>query len=396
LKNSVMYLVIFLFLFELSPLVSSNHRNYSLLQYLYGESGYHYSSSYTDTYEYTDSVSGMLLPSVFQRYITINSDGDITHENESYGIAYNTTYPDSSLQLDFTCTNLATNSILYQKTVVYDCENRLTYYAYDSSWYDLKMRRFVNQVTSLTDSLIFEIGPIPPYRKFIYSYDNLNRVTARYMYTSADSINWTYAYYSDFEYGAQLPMSISLFYQETISYETIYTFPETQFQILSQTEHDLINNTTYTVPYYLYSQSPLTFYFGNGAPPDIYEFADSGRLAWYWYSPDGTYGNGSRYNWGEYTSVDDDIINPSEMKVYPNPFAGMLNINLNSELKSPVDISIYNIRGQLVRGYKNVADSKMIWDGKDNNQNPVRSGIYIIRVTQAKQISTFKAVKLQI
>lgn len=71
-------------------------------------------------------------------------------------------------------------------------------------------------------------------------------------------------------------------------------------------------------------------------------------------------------------------------KNYPNPFnpATTILFSLPEEMK--IDFSIYNIKGQKVRTlYKGKAGSgqhTVIWNGKDNNEKPVSSGIYFYKL----------------
>lgn len=81
------------------------------------------------------------------------------------------------------------------------------------------------------------------------------------------------------------------------------------------------------------------------------------------------------------------------LSTYPNPFLSELTITLQNKLPLPTDISIYNIKGQLIRSWKDVKSDELIWDGKDKSNHPVSSGIYLIRARQGKQISTAKVLK---
>ena len=69
---------------------------------------------------------------------------------------------------------------------------------------------------------------------------------------------------------------------------------------------------------------------------------------------------------------------------YPNPFNPETTIQYS--LKSPgwVDISIYNIAGQLIRDLKKgIEESGMhsiTWNGRDNDNQAVASGLYYVRM----------------
>jgi hypothetical protein len=100
-------------------------------------------------------------------------------------------------------------------------------------------------------------------------------------------------------------------------------------------------------------------------------------------------------NWSYDVSNDDDTLTPSVklINAYPNPFSNNISISLVNN-KTPIDISIYNIKGQLIRSWKSVRANELTWDGKDNANKPVSKGIYLIKANQGKQTSTLKVIKL--
>ncbi len=81
------------------------------------------------------------------------------------------------------------------------------------------------------------------------------------------------------------------------------------------------------------------------------------------------------------------------VSAYPNPFKSNLSIRFTGNDKSSAEISIYNIKGQLIRSWKNLKSNELSWDGKDNASQSVSSGMYLIRAKQGKNISTAKIVK---
>ncbi len=69
---------------------------------------------------------------------------------------------------------------------------------------------------------------------------------------------------------------------------------------------------------------------------------------------------------------------------YPNPFNPETTISFESKAHTEADLSIYNMKGQLVRSLHKGAVSKgqnsFVWDGKDNLGKPVASGLYLYQV----------------
>jgi len=64
---------------------------------------------------------------------------------------------------------------------------------------------------------------------------------------------------------------------------------------------------------------------------------------------------------------------------YPNPFNPSTNINFNIPKDGDCYINVYNVKGQLVKslfsGFKSMGSYQIHWDGKDDNNKSVASGI---------------------
>ncbi|MCB5230341.1 MAG: T9SS type A sorting domain-containing protein, partial [Candidatus Cloacimonas sp.] len=77
-----------------------------------------------------------------------------------------------------------------------------------------------------------------------------------------------------------------------------------------------------------------------------------------------------------------DIVKPLSMslKNYPNPFNPETTISFNLPMASEVELSIYNIKGQLVERVINrpmeAGQHKIVWNGND-----VSSGLYFYKLT---------------
>ena len=72
---------------------------------------------------------------------------------------------------------------------------------------------------------------------------------------------------------------------------------------------------------------------------------------------------------------------------YPNPFNSSTTISYNLSISSFINIDIYNYAGQavktLVSEIKGPGQYSVIWNGIDENNDSVSSGIYIIKMTAA-------------
>ncbi|MDX9977329.1 MAG: FlgD immunoglobulin-like domain containing protein, partial [Candidatus Cloacimonadales bacterium] len=99
---------------------------------------------------------------------------------------------------------------------------------------------------------------------------------------------------------------------------------------------------------------------------------------------------------------DDDIVEPITFNLaqnYPNPFNPTTNIAFSIPEQSHVNLSVYNVKGQLVKQLKNEVMSKghhtVVWNGKNNNNKSVSSGIYFIKINTEKNRSIKKALLLK-
>jgi len=80
--------------------------------------------------------------------------------------------------------------------------------------------------------------------------------------------------------------------------------------------------------------------------------------------------------------IAEEIINPLSqipyLTNYPNPFNPTTTISFNLLSDSNAELSIYNIKGQKVKQYSIFNNqSSIVWDGTDDNNKPISSGIYL-------------------
>jgi flagellar hook assembly protein FlgD len=69
---------------------------------------------------------------------------------------------------------------------------------------------------------------------------------------------------------------------------------------------------------------------------------------------------------------------------HPNPFNPSTKIKFSIQNESNVEISIYNIKGrkikQLVHNQLSTGQHSVVWNGTDNNNEPVSSGVYLYKL----------------
>jgi hypothetical protein len=84
---------------------------------------------------------------------------------------------------------------------------------------------------------------------------------------------------------------------------------------------------------------------------------------------------------------------------YPNPFNPETNISFNLNQNDNVELSIYNVKGQLVKtlhkGYLNQGTHTIRWNGQDSNNKNVASGVYFYKLSTPKQSEMKKMLLLK-
>lgn len=92
---------------------------------------------------------------------------------------------------------------------------------------------------------------------------------------------------------------------------------------------------------------------------------------------------------------------PAKLDVmnYPNPFNPSTTIAFSLPEEGSVRMTIYNIRGQRVRelinGRLTRGFHKVVWDGKDNGNRNVSSGLYFVRIETGKTSTVRKIMMLK-
>ncbi len=118
-------------------------------------------------------------------------------------------------------------------------------------------------------------------------------------------------------------------------------------------------------------------------------------------NPQNIEGSVSLYEYDE-TSVDDDIIVVSNKLIgnYPNPFNPTTTISFSITQTSPfVTLEIFNIKGQKVKTLINdkldEGSHQVVWDGTNENNQSVSSGIYFYKLQTGKYSAVKKMVMMK-
>lgn len=84
------------------------------------------------------------------------------------------------------------------------------------------------------------------------------------------------------------------------------------------------------------------------------------------------------------------------VSLYPNPFNPSTSLSYSLEEDSPVTLNIYNLKGQLIRSYnmgrQTQGKHKIVWDGKNYQEQEQVSAIYIFKLLTKTKSYYFKGI----
>ena len=100
------------------------------------------------------------------------------------------------------------------------------------------------------------------------------------------------------------------------------------------------------------------------------------------------------------TSIADEfaIIGNSKLWNYPNPFnpSTTIKFNLTAEDAENAELVIYNIKGQKIKQFSDIRNqTSVIWNGTDENNRPVTSGVYFYKLITDSKEETRKMIMVK-
>ena len=107
----------------------------------------------------------------------------------------------------------------------------------------------------------------------------------------------------------------------------------------------------------------------------------------------------SAIKFGEQEEPENIISRPVLNGNYPNPFNPTTTISFSLPTEQDIELTIYNIKGQKIKtiysGTADVGDHSIIWEGKDNSDKQVSSGIYFYKLTTNNKELTRKMLMMK-
>ena len=83
-----------------------------------------------------------------------------------------------------------------------------------------------------------------------------------------------------------------------------------------------------------------------------------------------------------------------DIKIYPNPFSSIVNVDYSLPEDSDITIEIFDINGQLVKllfqGYLSQGTYSTLWDGRSSSGNQLMSGLYFCSIKTNFSSKTYK------
>lgn len=127
---------------------------------------------------------------------------------------------------------------------------------------------------------------------------------------------------------------------------------------------------------------------------------------YYWrVQAENSYANSSfasarRFTTGDWVSNEDGLspgLTNALLQNYPNPFNPITNISFSvKDTSIPASLKVFNTKGQVVRtlfsGIPGSSQISLTWDGKDDEDNAVSSGIYLYRMQSGSFVQTRKMI----
>ena len=109
-----------------------------------------------------------------------------------------------------------------------------------------------------------------------------------------------------------------------------------------------------------------------------------------------------KINFGDFDGNDKNTIVPEEnvLSNYPNPFNPTTTIKFNVQANSKISIEVFNVKGQKVKQLVNerisAGEHSIVWNGSDDNNRSVASGIYFYKMkTDGRYTETRKMILLK-
>lgn len=304
----------------------------------------------------------------------------------------------------------------------YDNQNRVSmivWESYDSgssSWVLSQWKKIFYNTNSINNIVDFYNEDPANWDLTTYVNDGQGRPIISTTQNSTDSLSWTNSQHVEINYhpndtstGSDFIASISHMY---VGFHAISSGLFNTNAMVSLRTDQVYNNGwqnevrriyTYDTQNRLIQRADKYWEDGwQDMMQTIFDYDTNGNLHQatesYW---EGTsWGLGYRFtcNWGQTTANINNVLPVSgglSVSVAPNPFYWATDILTKSKTGKPINIIIYNSRGQLIKNLSASDNHTARWDGTDNDNNPVANGLYLIKAVSSDQSDALKILKMK-
>lgn len=101
----------------------------------------------------------------------------------------------------------------------------------------------------------------------------------------------------------------------------------------------------------------------------------------------------------EQTGIFDPVPLPITMRAFPNPFRSRMNVVFELGTAGPVEVSVFDIQGRristLFNGVRPAGQHEIGWNGRDDHDRPVSSGMYYLLLRTSERTGVQKVVRIR-
>ncbi|NOZ75551.1 MAG: T9SS type A sorting domain-containing protein, partial [FCB group bacterium] len=135
------------------------------------------------------------------------------------------------------------------------------------------------------------------------------------------------------------------------------------------------------------------FPFSSGAAMYVSDFSADNNDPANWYIATTPYGLGDLgtpgHAWDDPLGTESEVAGFPESfalhPAYPNPFNPITTLSYRLPIDSRIELVVYDLRGREVRRLvsreESAGEKTVLWDGRNNQDIPVASGMYIYSIT---------------
>lgn len=175
---------------------------------------------------------------------------------------------------------------------------------------------------------------------------------------------------------------------------TVGSYPPGALVVTTRYSHEFFFYVEDTPDYYLYGQEDCPIQVEESL--GLLWFMEHMTVYWSYKGTDGKYYI-SELSIPIFGGIEDETasIFPHEFTISlsPNPFIDILTVHVSESSASP-ELQIHDISGRPVRTLHDAEGSLFLWDGCDNDGNPLPAGMYLVLAKTQDSFATLKVVKL--